>query len=291
MLPAGLSLSSGVTGDGDIVLVSSVRWPSLRAEYQEVDLRKTLWSLQGLTSGHLIQIRSFLARAQMGNLGLARMSDQQVLALLRQGLRDRRLLAIQKGKARTGNPEATVTLRRMVRQIERETQGRLSYRGRRYKLVVGDDLAKTPDRDSYVVVGQTDARAVLDGMANESAAVAGQLREASTKLSRDWRPPFSHPEGLVLLRRLPVVASAGAPDTPAITPSQMKALLEGDWIEIVVVDNFGRPWKGDVELKLPDGEARTCTTDADGQVHLKGLKPGAVDFLIPSLDREAYQKA
>jgi hypothetical protein len=159
MLLASLSLSSGITGGDPILLVPSLRWHSLRDEYREVDPREVLWRLHDLLPRRSRELRSFLAQAQLGNLALERMDDQQVLALLRHALRDRRLRAIQRGKPSSAAPDATAGLCRLVRQLERETRGKLSHRGRSYKLVVGDDLARTPNRDAYTVVTQADARA------------------------------------------------------------------------------------------------------------------------------------
>ena len=71
----------------------------------------------------------------------------------------------------------------------------------------------------------------------------------------------------------------------------MKTLLEKAWIGIVVVDNFGRPWHGDVQLRLASGEDRACSTDDNGEIHLDRIRPGAVEAVLPKLDHAAYQKA
>lgn len=285
MLLASLSLSSGITGGDPILLVPSLRWPSLRDEYREVDLREALWRLHDLLPRRSRELRSFLAQAQLGNLALDRMDDQQVLALLRHSLRAGRLRAVRQGKPSSASSDATAGLRRLVRQLERETRGKLSHRGRSYKLVVGDDLARTPNRDAYTVVAQTDARAVLDGLANQPASAAALLREAASKLSRDWRPPFSHPEGLVLLRRLPAVASAPKEDGPALTPSQLKALLDQATLKIHVVDLAGVPQEGlAYRIDMPDGGSAQGELDQDGCASAKSSAPGIFTVRFPDLD-------
>jgi hypothetical protein len=65
------------------------------------------------------------------------------------------------------------------------------------------------------VVRQDDARRVLDGLAKQSGAageLAGLLGQASAKLTPDWRPPFTQPDGLILLRRSVVLAATKADD-------------------------------------------------------------------------------
>ena len=285
MLLASLSLSSGIAGDATIILVPLLGWRSLRGEYREVEPREALWRLQDLLPRRSRELRSFLAQAQLGNLALERMDDQQVLALLRHALRDRRLRAIERGEPSSAIPDATAGLRRLVRQLERETRGKLSHRGRIYKLVAGDDLARTPNRDAYTVVTQADARAVLEGLADDSTPAAALLREAAGKLSRDWRPPFSHPEGLVLLRRLPAVASAPKEDGPALTPSQMKELLDQATLKIHVVDLAGVAQEGlSYRIDMPDGGSAQGELDKEGCASAKSSAPGIFTVTFPDLD-------
>jgi hypothetical protein len=237
------------------------------------------------------QIRQFVADARLGNFDLSRMDDYEVLDVIRDALRDGRLIAVQKGAGKSDSPSATVGLRRLVVQVEKATRGKLSYGGRQYKLVVDLDLGRVPGRDYYEVASQSEARAVLDSAASEQGASADLLKKASEKLTKDWRPPFSEPDGLILLRRIPVSVAAPKDTGPAIAPSQMKTLLEKAWIGIVVVDNFGRPWHGDVQLRLASGEERACPTDDNGEIHLDRIRPGAVEAVLPKLDHDAYQKA
>jgi hypothetical protein len=70
---------------------------------------------------------------------------------------------------------------------------------------------------------------VLDGVAKESGAVgdlAKLLETAREKLTADWRPPFTQPDGLILVRRIVIRGATSPADGPALTPSQMRAMLE-----------------------------------------------------------------
>ena len=219
-----------IADEDKVVLVSSIRWIALRAEggYHEVASRKALWMLENLDHRRQMDIRAFVSEARLGNFPLNRMDDHEVLTLIRDAIRDGRVVAVQKGAENSAVPSATLELRRLVVQVEKATRGKLSYRGRQYKLVDGDDLARLPGRDYYEVASQSEARTVLDGIAQESPASAAPVRKASEKISRDWRSPSSQPDGLVLLRRIPVQATVPNDDGPAITPSQMKAMMEAE---------------------------------------------------------------
>jgi hypothetical protein len=194
-----------------------------------------------------------VANARLGNFQLYRMDDREVLKVIRNAIHDGRLIAVQKGAAQAVSISETVQLRRLVAQIEKQTRGKLSYRGRQYKLVVDIDLAKTPGRDSYEVASQSEAYAALDGIAKESPASAEQLKQASEKLSKDWRPPFSQPDGLALLRRNPVQAAVPRDDGPALTPSQMKTLLS-DKLKEEIID-----WAIWIELDPDDPKVKDDT--------------------------------
>lgn len=222
---ATLSLSRMMADADEAVLVASTRWPALRVDggFHEIDSRKALWLFENLGRHSFMDVRHFAAT--IGHFDIHRMSDDQVLALIRNALRDGRVVAIQKGAADAAVSSATAELRAILKQVEARTRGKLAFQGRNYKLVVDVDLAKLPGRDCYDVVSQTEARAVLTGIAKESPPAAGTIAKAWDKLTKDWRAPFSEPDGLILLRRIPVQATAPKDDGPAITPSQMKALL------------------------------------------------------------------
>jgi hypothetical protein len=271
-----------------VVLVSSTTWCSVRAEigYHEIDSRKALWMLENLDRRRSMEVRSFVAEARLGNFALDRMDDHEVLKLIRDAIRDGRVIAVQKGAVKSDSPSATVELRRLVAQVEKATRGKLSHRGRNYKLIVDVELARLPGRDHYEVAPQSEARTVLDGIAQESPASAEPVRKASEKLSKDCRPPFSQPDGLVLLRRIPVRATLPMDEGPALTPSQLRKLKDG-WIEIELVEdaNADEPRIGTLKLTLADGGERSVTL-SEGFVRLEGIKEGNVIAKAPATQGE-----
>jgi hypothetical protein len=121
---------------------------------------------------------------------------------------------------------------------------------------------------------------VLDCAAKESPASAEPLRKASEKLSKDWRPPFSEPDGLILLRRIPIRASLPKDEGPAITPSQMKALFQKDWIEIEVVDQDGETYPTHYRLELPSRDVREGELDEDGCLNVSDVESGTCKLAV-----------
>lgn len=180
--------------------------------------------LEDLDRRRWLEVRNFVSEARLGNFAVHRMSDHEVVKRLHDAIRDGRVIAVQRGATKSDSPSATADLRRLLAQVEKATRGKLSYRGRQYKPVVDVDLAKLAGRDYYEVASQAEARAVLDGAAKELGAPAELLKQASEKLSKDWHGPSSHPEGLVLLRRLVVQASSPRDEGPALTPSQIQQM-------------------------------------------------------------------
>lgn len=233
----------------------------------EVPPAQAAHALEWLGQRDACRVREFVQRARVLTVPLPELGDNEVLAIVRQLLRSRELVVVQ-GSDQTKGPadNATVELRRLVRQIEQLFGGGLTFEGRRFRLVADLDLAKLSDRDHYEVVSRADAVRVLGGLAarpSGSVELHTLLRQASGKLSADWRPPFS-PEGLVLLRRL-VVAQAVNPEIQApITPSQLKNLLKSDWIEIEVVDDEDEPHVGPFRLELADQEKIEGAFDGSG---------------------------
>ena len=166
-----------------------------------------------------------------------------------------------------GEGSAAAEQRRLVREIDGKTRGRLNHSGRRYRLVADVDFRKVQDRDSYEVVRHDDAAKTLDALARESgtsADLAGLFAEAKQKLTPDWRPPLA-PDGLILLRRINSPQALSAAVAESITPSQMKKMMtKTEWIEIpngsVVEGNFDEQglWgdydidPGQCKLILPD---------------------------------------
>jgi hypothetical protein len=173
------------------------------------------------------EIRRFVSDADLTG-DLREMNDWEVCDLVRVAIETRAVVGLRKSD-KAGKPvDATTEQRHLVRNIDKQTRGHLNFGGRQYKLVVDVDLGSVSGRNSYEVAGRDEALRVLDGLAKESGTqgdLAALLGEASLKLTADWRPPF-RPDGLILLRRILVRAASVMNDEPAITPSQMRRLLE-----------------------------------------------------------------
>jgi hypothetical protein len=236
-------------------------------------------------------IRTFVSHLRLNEFDMRDTRDHDLVPLVRRAIERGEIVVLRKGKNSKPTPDETAEQRRLIRKIEQIARTHLSYSGRQYKLVVDVDLAKTPSRDSYEVVGQDDAKRVLDGVAKQSGTVpelTTLLGQASEKLTKDWGPS-SRPDGLILLRRIRQTSAAVKDTGPAITPSQMRALKES-WITVEVVDNFGLPWQGEIHLVLADGASRDIATDDEGVVHLEAIAAGSVATSIAGLDAEGWQK-
>lgn len=274
----------------EVVLVPSTMWLLAGADsgFRETDRQTSLGRLASLDAHRMMEARAFAH--QLGRFDIQRMDDRQVLDLIRNAIVDGRAVVVCKSAGKVVPLSATAELRRLVAQVERATRGRLPYRGRQYKLVVDVELAHLPSRDYYEVASQSEARAVLEGIAKESPASAEFLKKAGEKLSKDWRPPLQ-PDGLVLLRRLAVVQAAAPPSGPALTPSQLEQSIQPtEVIEIELVDAAGEAVPGEAwELLLPDGSKRSGMLDDQGRALITSLPGGECHVMFPALDPEAWK--
>jgi hypothetical protein len=289
MLPFRGTLRLYDSFDGEIILIPSWQWHSLRREggYQEAEQWRAVWGLNRLSDFDLTKARVFVADAELRCpdrlYALPQMGDHEVRSTIIRAMEEHRIIAIRRDAGPTRRPQgkgSSVELRRLIEQVEKA--GRLSFQGRQYKLVVADDLGRLPSRDRYEVVPQADARAVLEGLARESPSHADGLRQASDKMSNDWRhTSHPEPEGLVLLRWVsaPVFASK-TDDAPAITPSQMKAQSQKDWIEIEVFDQDDEPYPAHYRLEPADSDVREGNLGEDGFVNVSAVEPGTCKLTL-----------
>ncbi len=231
MLPLRGTLTLYDRLDGDMVLIASSEWFFCRATsgYYEVDPGLAVWCLRQLSGYELESARTFVAEAHLhyvdaGWMRPVGLHDHRPIDIIIEAIHDHRVLVVKRGAAAVPAKSATAELRGLVAQLPQ--RGTLVFQGRQYELVVADDLARLANRDRYEAVSQSAARDVLDGLAKESPAFAQVLGQAGEKIGKDWRPPLSDPEGLVLMRVIPVRPSVGKDTGPAIAPSQMKALLD-----------------------------------------------------------------
>jgi hypothetical protein len=291
---ATLTLTPFLRRDDPIILAPSVEAKRLCREEggQELPAGQALCLFQTMDRLSASGIRRFADEARLSSFPLREMDDPELREMVRQAIKARRLVALRQGDSAGMATGESLDRRRLVRQIERQMHGRMSYAGRQYKLVVDVDLGRVPGRNSYEVVGRDDARRVLDGVAKHvgrAGDLAALLEQASAKLTPDWRPPFSEPNGLVLLRRVPVVQASTADGELPITPSQLQQLKphpkQDAWIKIHLVDaDTGAAIGGaSLSLKLPNANATSShDTDDGGLVDLTDLPSGT--FSIEGID-------
>ena len=221
-----LILTSLGNSERPIVLASTMKAFQLRQKgWQPVSQQDALWALDCIDRWASSGLRDFVSDARVSSFPLSDVDDHELLGIVRNAIRDGRVAAFRKGDA-VEAPSANTVRRRLVSEIATKTNGRLSYSGRQYKLVADLDLDGLPDRNYHEVVGHADAKKVLDALAAEPTMPTELLAKASADLTKDWRKPFTEPDGLILLRRNPPPRRAAANDEPAITPSQMRALME-----------------------------------------------------------------
>lgn len=255
--------------------------------YEELPRVRAWEQLDGLGRQDMGRVRDFVSRARLTGFPLSSFEDGAVLALLRGAIKNQDLVLLRQG-AGQGPARPTAEQRQLIAKIDAQTRNKLSYLGRQYKLLADVDLSKTPQRDSYEVVGREDAIQVLDGLATQMGSnpdLPPLLTKAREKLTADWRPPLS-PDGLILLRRIKSLEAA-KPDTEApITPSQMKQMLQPSGIiEIELTDDDGQPVGGEAfELLLPDGSKRSGQLDADGYTKVTSIPEGTCQVTFPGLD-------
>ena len=224
-------------------------------------------------------LREFVARANLSSSPPSSLNDLQVVELIASRIQSRDLVAIRRSgeTSAPGEAEQGTKLRRLVRDIETKTRGRLAYVGRQYKLVADAQLANLPGRDNYQVVPRDEAREVLDGIAAQPGTpndLKPLLAEANSAVSRDWRAPLK-PDGLVLLRRIPTVGSKAPEEVPPMTPSQLrKAMLS--WISIDVVGEDDQPLSGVVDMTLTDGSQKSWNLSESGTFRQDDIEPGTM---------------
>ena len=235
-----------------IVLVDSLDALRLCGDgaYEAASPSDALWDFERESHQLSWELRDFAIRVGLTSPYSSRFRDEDVVEVVGACIRRGDLVGLRKGQATAAaKMEPSVEQRRLVGAIESQTRGRLGEGSRQYKLVAGADVAGIPDRNSYKVVRQDEAQRVLGELAKQFAArtdLAALFDKSRDKLSPDWRPPLP-PNGLVLLRRIRAPKAAAASPEPAITPSQMRALMESEkplQFFARFVDEIGKPVTG-----------------------------------------------
>jgi outer membrane protein OmpA-like peptidoglycan-associated protein len=163
----------------------------------------------------------------------------------------------------------------------------LSDSGRQYQLVADEELSRMPNRDSYEVVQLVDAQKVLDALAKQPGTgpdLAELFKQARDYLTRDWERPYEA-DGLILMRRIFTPQAATSNNEPAITPSQLRALMESEKpVQFFArfVDDFGKPVTG-FAGELAHGRDPKCEMTFSGSDftrmgELKGAKQAWLTF-------------
>ena len=276
-----------------VFLVSCTKAISLceREGFLKVAPSHTLWLLGTMERRSCSEVRAFVSRMRLSPLPLSRLGDQELLDLVRGHVRTGRLAGVRPdGTASQHASDETAQQRRLVRKIEQGIRGRLGLAGRAYKLVADVDLGKLPGRDNYEVVRHDEAVEVLAHLAAQHATseLPELLRQASEKLTRDWRPPLS-PDGLVLLRRIIAQTARPVDSWPALTPSQLRKLAKNDWIEIEVVDQDDEPYIGHYRLELADKSLREGELGEDGLLAVYETESGSCTLAIGEVKEPAAE--
>jgi hypothetical protein len=226
------------------------------------------------------EIRTFVSNSRLTYSRVNELRTRDVLKLIEEGIKRGDLVAVRKvdPAVLASRPvDPSVAKLRLIRDIEAKLNGRMTESGRQYRLIRDIDFEKFPERNYYHVVRQDEAKQVLDALAKQpgtSAELAELFVKARDQLTRDWHA-LTEPDGLILLRRIPVSRAPVANDEPAITPSQFRRLKEG-WITIEVQNVREVPWDGTLHLVLAEGGTRDLAVNGDGVVHLENIEPGSV---------------
>jgi len=238
--------------DRRIVLVDALDALRLCGDgaYEAVSASAALWDFERESRRLTWEIQDFAHRLDLASPFSSWCDDDDLADLIGEAIKRGDLVGLRKSKAMSAaDIEPTVEQRRLVAAIESKTRGRLSQGGRQYKLVAGGDLGGVADRNSYEVVPRDDAKRTLDRMAKEpsiAADLATLLGKARDQLTPDWRPPLA-PNGLVLLRKVRAQNQVAASQAPAITPSQLRAMMESERpLQFLArfVDERGKPVTG-----------------------------------------------
>jgi outer membrane protein OmpA-like peptidoglycan-associated protein len=211
------------------------------------------------------------------------------MELVKMSIQHGNLVAVKLGQpvVLSGPEKRSQELRRIARSIDNKTNGRLSASGRQYQLVADEELSRMPNRDSYEVVQLVDAQKVLDALAKQPGTgpdLAELFKQARDYLTRDWERPYEA-DGLILMRRIFTPQAATSNNEPAITPSQLRALMESEKpVQFFArfVDDFGKPVTG-FAGELAHGRDPKCAITFSGSDftrmgELKGAKQAWLTF-------------
>jgi N-acetylmuramoyl-L-alanine amidase len=257
--------------------------------YEAVSAWKALWALENMFPRDPFRLRIFTGKVRLICFQQSSINDDKLMTLVKMSIQHSDLVAIKLGQPveLSGPAKRSQELRRIARSIDNKTHGRLSASGRQYQLVADEELSRMPNRDSYEVVQLVDAQKVLDALAKQPGTgpdLAELFKQACDYLTRYWERPYEA-DGLILMRRIFTPQAATSNNEPAITPSQLRALMEKAALEIHVVDLNKNPQEGlAFKIDMPDGGSVSGKLDKDGCGRAKSSLLGDFTVSFPDLD-------
>lgn len=126
---------------------------------------------------------------------------------------------------------------------------------------------------------------------NIALAVAGSNRRLNRHAFRDAILDGSL--AVILVQPLgKIVETAAAPPAERVADQILKARESKTWVEMELLDMAGEPVAGARYIcVLPDGETREGKLDAKGRVRFDQIAPGNCVFVLPDLDRDAWERS
>jgi hypothetical protein len=201
--------------------------------YEKLPPGQALPHVQRAEGKWAAEARDFVARAQLASQPLCDWDDARLLKQLGQWIKVGELVVVRETEKGAGNQTPSLLKQRKVLRALGQKRNALKFESRTYRMVADADLGRISDRDDYEVVSHAEAIRVLGGLARQAVPQeAGLLQAAHEQLTPDWHSPMS-PDGIVLLRKIPVVLSVpkrepslGKPRPTSSEPAESEAPAE-----------------------------------------------------------------
>lgn len=127
------------------------------------------------------------------------------------------------------------------------------------------------------------------------AGIAEMLTGRRTRLSLELlRRAILTGKIVVVLQRtsMDIRNSGTAAAAEPLAEQLLKARETTTWVEMELIDMDGEPVAGMRYLcMLPNGEMREGKLDGKGLVRIDGIQPGNCVFVLPDLDKDAWERA
>jgi hypothetical protein len=248
---------------------------------EPLSLAEARWALRALSpTDHLPnqELRRFW-RHHDERVDLCRMSDHQLFqALLREVARVGGLQVVRLGGGLwDGGSRGSRAAEAAAGEVVERIMGRakiLSFRGGHYVFAT----ASNRHQRHHKILPREEAQRLALSMIADFPRQKAALEEAGPLLGKSlfllqYSPPVFHPTS----------AESSTPSQAARQPAK-----DTDWIEVLIQDKEGRPYRGPVEVVASDGRRFTSATDDTGLVRLDGLPPGQCQLSLPALDASSW---